>query len=878
MRSESESMTGAVFAFTWSTEHNPTMGCTLDRNDMIVLPAILPTLMPECFKRIDNGHPHSQVMQNGVPGVNVILVSTNSNLSHNQQGGLVTNCAFDIDEEITFLNPVDESLPVPSWAQTRLVLANITSGDRSGCVFCSGPPIPKIHQFCSRGCAQLISCVPNDQVNVKLRWYWPDQTMLPKENFARVLVAVATKSIWRGELLVMSCATLTSDTPPDTTASWSLFSSSHPSPLPKVPSTQSRPMLEIRQPQAPSSKAPHLSSSTRNLNSSLDKQLTTSKQRPSTSTSTSKSKSSTTISSSAQSSRRGRSRHIPKQVPIPILQGSSDGAIDLTQSPSSPLYAPAPDPMISLPQVLEIGGNDVGCLQREPSIQPQDDTVQPRIIKAPLQNFSVDGVPHSVFLDSTYPSRQLVAQFMQQNIMTSGLPGPHFVTITACNQLCEPPLLPRYDIPMSDQDVVLKCLISVVCGDVLRTVNCCGDITVTKLTLLLQCTSPCPSTPITCTVDDSSETSVGVIVSLCTQASILLQSCACEEDIYIGRISCPVLMAGDMILFDPKRCCPTTFQGPGSDDLIFLPSIFIELSLEMRECALDHSLPLLPSTTNLRFPSICVCVRCCRPIVCRDLTKIAQCTMCTAVDISVICDACVSWPSIHNHDIINAGLCAHSTDAICTINSADEVQIHFWLKFTLYCVQILLYLTIQELKSSAMWLAKLYVNNMMLTDCLVPAFLKLSGEDQLTTMLSSNLRQCKRAITAALVVMAFAGIVDGGETLRLNPTTAFHNLGSINEGTIRHLCQQLQWLCKFDRADLSRMGSLSSSFRHICFDGNGNLKFSSTLQCECGLCINGAPTIFHYTSAMLAIYKEAPSSDEPNIKAYTKILNDELNN
>ena len=61
-----------------------------------------------------------------------------------------------------------------------------------------------------------------------------------------------------------------------------------------------------------------------------------------------------------------------------------------------------------------------------------------------------------------------------------------------------------------------------------------------------------------------------------------------------------------------------------------------------------------------------------------------------------------------------------------------------------------------------MWLVKLYVNNMMLTDCLVPAFLKFSGEDQLTTMLSSNLRQCKRAITAALVVMAFAGIVDGG--------------------------------------------------------------------------------------------------------------------
>ena len=168
-------------------------------------------------------------------------------------------------------------------------------------------------------------------------------------------------------------------------------------------------------------------------------------------------------------------------MPIPSLQGSSDGAIDLTQSPSSPLYAPAPDPLSSLPSDLEIGGKDVVHLQSESSIQFQDEILQPRIMLAPLQHFSVDGVRHSVFLDSTYPSRHLVAQFMHENMQTSGLPGPNFVSIQACNQLCVPPLMPRYDIPMNDQDVVLKRLVSVVCGDVLRTVNSCGNITVTKI-------------------------------------------------------------------------------------------------------------------------------------------------------------------------------------------------------------------------------------------------------------------------------------------------------------------------------------------------------------------------------------------------------------
>jgi hypothetical protein len=137
-------------------------------------------------------------------------------------------------------------------------------------------------------------------------------------------------------------------------------------------------------------------------------------------------------------------------------------------------------------------------------------------------------------------------------------------------------------------------------------------------------------------------------------------------------------------LLDPTRCLQRTFRGPGSDDLVFLPSILIDLGIEMTDCQGVEAIDRFASSSvpTLRFPSTCDCAKCCRPIHCRDLRKIAQCNICFAIGFSVICDACVLWPTTHNHDIINAGLCAHSHDAYSSLNPDTEVKYILLTNFT----------------------------------------------------------------------------------------------------------------------------------------------------------------------------------------------------
>jgi hypothetical protein len=185
-----------------------------------------------------------------------------------------------------------------------------------------------------------------------------------------------------------------------------------------------------------------------------------------------------------------------------------------------------------------------------------------------------------------------------------------------------------------------------------------------------------------------------------------------------------------------------------------------------------------------------------------------------------------------------------------------------------------LYLTIQEIQSSARWLVNLYVNLKMLSNRLSPPFMELSREDQLNTLLLCNLRPCNRAFISALVVMSVAGLVDGVD---LNPMTAFHNVDAINESTLRGLCRHLHCLCVVDRFDMPRMFSLSNSFRRICFDRNGNLNLNWSLQCNCGLCVSGAPYTYVNNFASPSMYNESESNDDGRYNSYLKILNEELN-